>query len=113
MKRDERLFVEDIVESLALIKTYSNGVNKEAFLENHQLQDAVLRRFEVIGEAAKQISEETRNKYPNVPWKRMAGLRDVLIHQYFVVSLIRVWNIIEKDLDEIIGLMEHVLNHWK
>ena len=62
------------------------------------VQDAVLRNLEVIGEAVKKISDATRRQAPEVPWKQIAGLRDVLIHNYFGVQLDRVWQVVERDL---------------
>ncbi len=74
-------------------------------MENTQIQDAVLRRLEVIGEAVKGIGEDVRSRYPAVPWKEIAGMRDVLIDAYFGVKLERVWRVIEEDLPE---LHEHL-----
>lgn len=62
------------------------------------MQDAVLRRLEIIGEAVKNVDEDFRSRYPEIPWKKIAGLRDVLIHEYFGVSLKRVWRVIKIDL---------------
>jgi uncharacterized protein with HEPN domain len=62
------------------------------------VQDAVLRRLEIIGEAVKNLDEDFKNRYPEIPWKKIAGLRDVLIHEYFGVSLKRIWRVIKIDL---------------
>ena len=62
------------------------------------MQDAVLRRLEIIGEAVKNLDEDFKNRYPEIPWKKIAGLRDVLIHEYFGVSLKRIWRVIKIDL---------------
>jgi uncharacterized protein with HEPN domain len=76
-------------------------ITEEEFYKNYQTQDAVIRRLEIIGEAVKNIPHEFREKYPKIPWKKVAGLRDVLIHGYFGVNLRRVWKTIVKDLPEL------------
>jgi uncharacterized protein with HEPN domain len=101
MTRDVRVYVADILESIGKIEEYTKGASRDDFMANTQTQDAVLRRLEIIGEAAKGIGEDVRSKYPAVPWKEIAGLRDVLIHAYFGVNLERVWKVIEGDLPEL------------
>jgi uncharacterized protein with HEPN domain len=103
MERDSKVYIEDILESLELIAEYVDGVIEEEFRSDQQLQDAVIRRFEIVGEAAKQVPESFRNKYPYVPWRTLAGLRDVLIHQYFGVSIDRIWKMVENELNKTIN----------
>ncbi|MCP5053746.1 MAG: DUF86 domain-containing protein [bacterium] len=100
MTRDLYVFLEDIAESLEIIAEYVMGIDEEDFKNNRQLQDAVIRRFEIVGEAAKQIPDDFRDKYPHIPWRTLAGLRDVLIHHYFGVSIERLWKMIKNDLDK-------------
>ncbi|WP_328590982.1 HepT-like ribonuclease domain-containing protein [Methanofollis fontis] len=71
---------------------------REAFMTSPMVQDAVIRNFEIIGEAVKQVSEPVREKRPDVPWRAVAGLRDILIHRYMGVDLTAVWDVIEQDL---------------
>jgi uncharacterized protein with HEPN domain len=98
MKRETRLFVEDILQSITKIEEYTENLKKEEFFQDSLTQDAVLRRFEIMGEAVKNLPEDFRLNHPDVPWRQIAGLRDVLIHGYFGVNLGRVWLAIEKDL---------------
>jgi uncharacterized protein with HEPN domain len=98
VKRDLRLYVEDIWESILAIEEYTGNVSKSEFESDRKLQDAVARRLETIGEAAKNLPDDFRLRYPDVPWKQIAGLRDVLIHEYFNVREVRVWYVVANDL---------------
>ncbi len=98
MKRDVRVYIEDVLESISAIEEYTQTLTEEEFYNNRQVQDAVLRRFEIIGEAVKNIDKNFKGKYPDIPWKSIAGMRDVLIHEYFGVNLKRVWNVIKTDV---------------
>ena len=101
MKRDVNLFIQDILDNIKNIESFSKGLNKEKFERNKLRQNAIIRCLEIIGEAAKNIPDYFREKYPIIPWKKIAGFRDVLSHAYFGVSIERVWNIIELDLPTI------------
>lgn len=92
------MFLRDILESVELIERYKSGLDKEGFFQNVQLQDSVLRRLEIIGEAVKNLPTEFRGRHPQVPWKEFAGLRDVLIHRYGDVDLDLTWKTLEEDL---------------
>jgi uncharacterized protein with HEPN domain len=98
MTRDISVYIEDILDSIAKIEQYTKGVNEQEFLTNTQLQDAVLRRLEIIGEAVKNIPQPFRDRYPHIPWKKIAGLRDVLIHEYFGVNMRRAWKLAKEDI---------------
>jgi len=93
-----RVYLEDILESIHWIERYTEGLDEKDFLERHQVQDAVLRRLEIIGEAVKHVPPEIRNANPDIRWRDIAGLRDLLIHAYSGVDPRRVWNILENDL---------------
>jgi len=97
MSKDPRVYLAHIMECIQKIERFTQG-GKGRFLEDELVQDAVLRNFEVIGEAAKRLDEVYRASHPEIPWRAIAGLRDVLIHQYEGVELERVWAIVEKDL---------------
>lgn len=91
--RDNGVFLLHIATSFEKIVKYLQGMDEEAFSKNPLVQDAVVRNYEIIGEAAKNITEDFRALHPEIDWRGMAGLRDILIHQYFGIDLVNVWNI--------------------
>ena len=92
MKKDPVVFLKHILESINLIETYLRGVTEENFHTSIEKQDLVVRRLEIIGEAVKNLPFDFRKKYPEIPWKDMAGMRDIIIHQYFGINYYRVWD---------------------
>lgn len=98
MKRDEMLFIEDILENISLIENSIKNLSKDEFIKDKMVIDATIRRLEVIGGAVKNISEKTKRKYPEIEWRKIAGTRDTIIHAYFNVNLDITWNIIKKDI---------------
>jgi uncharacterized protein with HEPN domain len=91
-------YLDDILEAVAKIERFTNGIDYEEFVEDPKTVDAVLRNFEVIGEAAKNVPEDVRREYGDVPWSEMAGMRDKLIHGYATVELRIVWMTIQEEL---------------
>ena len=106
--KDNRLYLINIKECIEQIKSYTID-GKEAFLQIRMIQDAVIRNFEVIGEATKRLSLDFREKYPNIPWQQMAGFRDILIHDYLKVNVNRVWGVVEQNLPELKAAIEIIL----
>ncbi|HLC73179.1 MAG TPA: DUF86 domain-containing protein [Candidatus Nanoarchaeia archaeon] len=101
MKRDIGLFIEDILNSIKNIEEFSKNLDKDKFSKDILRQSAIIRQLEIIGEAAKNVPNSFREKYPNIAWKDIAGVRDILSHAYFGVNLDRIWKIIETDLPKL------------
>ena len=101
MKNKEPIFfLQDIQNSVTKIFKYTTNIDYQEFVSNDMVKDAVERNFEIIGEAVKNLSEDFRNKYPNIPFKQIAGMRDKLIHDYFGVDYEIVWKTIQDKLPE-------------
>ncbi len=91
MKRDYKLYLNDIRESIQQLEEYMHDISEEQFKKNKQLQDAVIRRFEIIGEASRNIPRVLKEKNKHVPWFQMSQFRDFIVHSYFEASLKRIW----------------------
>lgn len=109
MTRNPALLLNDILESIHHIETYTRGLDEEAFAKDTQAQDAVIRRFEIIGEAVKALPDDVKQKNPKVRWNDIAGLRDVLIHGYHRVNIARVWQVIEDDLADLSNVIQSLI----
>lgn len=97
---DDQTYLTHILDRIERIEVYTQG-EKEQFFQSFLVQDGVIRSFEVIGEVVKRLSRDLRQRYPQVPWRQIAGFRDVLIHDYMEIDLDEVWNGIERDLPEL------------
>lgn len=106
--KSDLLYLSNIRDCIQRIESYTIE-GKDKFLETPLVQDAVIRNFEIIGEATKRLSLELKNTYPNIPWKQIAGLRDILIHDYLQVNLDRVWGIIVQNLPQLKQTVEAIL----
>lgn len=98
MKREADVYLQDILESINLIQEYVSDLSEAEFLQHRQIQDSIVRRFEIIGEAVKQIPDEFKAKHTDIPWRDIAGMRDILIHEYFGIKWKRIWDTIKNDL---------------
>jgi len=101
MSKNHKIYLLDILRAIEKIEKYTYGMNFDYFSQNELVQDAVLRNLEIIGEAVKNLPEEVKNRYSNVEWRKIAGLRDILIHAYFEVDLEIVWDIVRNKLPEL------------
>lgn len=107
MKSDS-VYLRHILDAINKIDSYT-AVGHDVFFSDSHWQDAVIRQLEIMGEATKRLSQDLRSRYPKVPWKRIAGLRDVLIHDYFGVDLTMVWQITQTYLPKLKPEVESML----
>lgn len=107
--KDNKIYLRHIKECIENIESYTpNG--EDDFFSSKLIQDAVIRNLEIIGEATKRISKDFREQHPHVPWREMAGLRDVLIHDYFGVDNGIVWNVVENEIPPLKEKITDMLN---
>lgn len=97
-KRDDKVYLHHILDAIARIEDYCQGLTKLDFEMDNLVQDGVIRQMEIIGEAAKNLSEDLRDKTTDIPWQDITGMRDKLIHGYFGVDLGTVWETVQRDL---------------
>jgi uncharacterized protein with HEPN domain len=97
-KRDWKLFIMEILESINKIEKYIEGLNYEQFVRDEKTKDAVVRNLEIIGEAANQLPKEIQQKFSNVPWAQIIAMRNRMIHGYFTMDYRIVWNIVKLDI---------------
>jgi len=101
MSRDPRVYLEDVLESIRRIDTYVTGLDQETLAADELRLDAVVRNLEVIGEAVKQLPEEMIRQEPHIEWRKIAGLRDILIHHYFGIDVGIIWDVVQNKLPDL------------
>lgn len=110
MKKDDTVYLRHILDAIAQIEEYLKGVSREKFLNNHLLQDGVVRELEIIGEASRNLTDEFREKHSHVPWGQIISLRNRITHAYFDVNLDIVWEITQNDLPMLKPQVERLLS---
>ena len=108
MKKDPQVFIDHILECIELVEDYLNGKSIEDFMGSTQLQDAVIRRIEIIGEATKNLPQDFKDRHPDIPWKEMAGMRDIIVHEYFGVDLKLTWRVATEDIKGLKAQLEEL-----
>ena len=96
--KENKVYLDHILDCIHNILSYTEGMDEDSFNKNFMVQDAVVRNFQIIGEATKRIKPDFKTSHPNVPWKKMTGMRDKLVHDYFQIDLETVWNTVVIDI---------------
>ena len=107
--RNYRIYLEDMLSSTEKALSFVQGLNADSFADNEEKMYAVIRALEILGEAAKHIPSSVRRKYPGVPWQKIAGTRDKLIHAYFDIHINRLWTTVMNDLPRLRGELQTIL----
>jgi uncharacterized protein with HEPN domain len=111
-KHDNTVYLQHILDAIRQIEIYLHDANYETFCQNRMLQDAVIRRLEIVGEASRNLTEEFKAQHQTIPWSEIIGMRHKIAHDYFVVDLRIVWDTIEADLppvkDWLLGILEEI-----
>jgi uncharacterized protein with HEPN domain len=101
MPRDFNVYLEDVLDAVGKIRRYVAGMSYAQFRGDSKTQDAVIRNLEIIGEAIKKVPEDVRARHPQLEWKKIAGMRDILAHEYFGVDVEIVWDVVQNKLTEL------------
>ena len=109
MKRDDTVYLRHILDAIRLIEEYTKGMSENEFLANSMAHDAVVRQIEIIGEAARNISDEFRETHSKLPWGKMTGICNKIIHEYFNINYAIVWDTVKDDLPSLRKSVEKLI----
>lgn len=109
MPRDFKVSLQDVLEAIANVSEFVGGMTLDEFKSDKKTVHAVVRNLEVVGEAIKNVPSEVRDRHPEIPWQRIAGLRDILIHHYFGIDVEIVWDIVQNKLPELKAQVDAIL----
>jgi uncharacterized protein with HEPN domain len=112
MSRDERLYLDDMLEALQKIIEYGQALDFETFATHRMAYDAILRNLEILGEAAKNVSPETRERYPDIEWRKIAGLRDILAHAYFGLMDETLWDVVTRKAPSLLLRLQTIFSDF-
>ena len=110
MNKSPRVYLHHMLDSIGAIESFTRGMTKTQFQKSKLVQDGVIRNLEIIGEAAKRLPKSFRNQYPEINWRAITGMRDVLIHDYLGVDLDVLWEVVERDLPELKRNLKKILD---
>ena len=110
--RNLLLRIEDILEAVHNIRTYTEGMDYPTWCKDKKTIDAVIRNFEIIGEAANHIPADVQSHYPHIPWQQMRGIRNILIHEYFGVDEEVIWEAIQNDIPALKEMLGQLLENY-
>jgi uncharacterized protein with HEPN domain len=110
VSRDEGLYLADMLEACRKVGRFVAGMDQAAFLSDEKTYDAVLRNVQIIGEAAKRIGPDTRSKVPSLDWRKVAGFRDIVVHEYFGIDNVILWDIVSRKVPEIEAFLLNVID---
>ncbi len=108
-KRDDVVYLKDILDAIERIETYMHRIDRAKFASDSMRQDAIVRQVEIIGEAARQVSDVFKQRHPQMPWSKMIGMRNELVHAYFRVDIPTVWDTVNHDIPELKVLVSNLL----
>jgi uncharacterized protein with HEPN domain len=111
-KREVKLYLTDIDDSITTILSYTDSITYEQLLKDRKTREAIILNFVVIGEAIKKIPPEIIERYPDVPWKEFAGMRDKMVHGYFSISPMILWETIQHDLSPLADAVKELLRNY-
>lgn len=109
-KRNHFLLLEDMIESARKILVYTQGFDLDKFLSDGKTSDAVVRNFEIIGEASNRVDPDFKLQNPQIDWNKLRGFRNRIVHDYFGIDYNIVWSIIENDIEELIHQLDELLS---